>query len=784
MALKKPYYIKWFPSASAPDMARRATESMTQAFARSLMPRDFSGTWSRLQPGIFVGLSVTCLVSWLVLSLERTSDNARFSELAEQRLDTVRINLNAALDTLSVLSDHFAVTAPNLTRREGFRRLAAPVVARHPFIQALEWIPRLTYAEKDAYERAARQDGLADFRLTERDAGGGMAPVARRGEYFPVFYVEPVAPNIRALGFDLASNEVRKQALEAARDNGQMTVTGRIVLVQEQGDQFGTLIFAPVFSGQAATVAQRRQSLIGYMLGVFRLGKFIETEDVSGKKSPFDEMVNLHLYDLSAPADTRQLYPPKTEISPQALTSGLYAAETMNVAGRTWQLIATPSAAFRRTTVPLNAVATLLMGLLATAFIVYRQKTEIERAESSARFAHEIARAKQQLSEAHRIARLAFLEFDPSKGVWLLGEGAAAMLDIDAGRKAGVLSEVFAKVGPEDRQRLMAALTTSGPGSISLELPIGERVVQVVGEVAAQATAPGLLTLQDVTQRRQAENERAALMARMAETGRLESLGTLAGGVAHEINTPAQFIGDNLAFIKDWLPRLLHLAQTARQAADTGEWSEVAQQAKSMKYDFAAQELPLAADQGLAGIARISTIVQAIKEFSYPSGTVARPFDLNHAVTTAGTVTRNQWKYVAELNLDLAPDLPPLTGIEGEINQVLINLILNAAQAIEEKGGNIPGRIDVRTRAVDGSIVLEVADTGCGVAAENRGRLFELFFTTKPPGKGTGQGLAITKAIVLRHGGEISVVSEPGAGATFRIVLQAAGAQQNSEEPD
>lgn len=722
---------------------------------------------------ILVGLCISCLVSWLVLGLERTSNNARFTELAEQRIIAVRINLNAAQDTLAILSDHFAVTTPNITPRGGFRRLTAPVVARHPFIQALEWIPRVAYAEKDTYEAQARQNGLADFRLTERDATGGVIPVVRRSEYFPVFYVEPVAPNVRALGFDLASNAVRKAALEAARDSGQLTVTGRIVLVQEQGDQFGALIFAPVFSGQADTVAQRQQSLIGYMLGVFRLGKFIENEDGSGNRSALDKMVDLHLYDLSAAADTRQLYPSKPEISPQTLTSDLHIVETMNVAGRRWQLIATPSAAFRRGTIPLNAMAVLSIGFLATAFAVYWQRTQIERENSSARFVREIARAKLQLSEAHRIARLAFLEFDPSGGVWLLGRGAAEILGIGSDVKAGALDEVFTHAEPANRLSLKDALTLPGPGSFSLELAVGERMVQVVGEVAAHSASAQLLTLQDITQRHLAEHERAAMIARMAEASRLESLGTLAGGVAHEINTPAQFIGDNLAFIKDWQPRLLALAGAARQAADDGDWSEVARQAKSMKYDQAARELPLAADEGLAGIARISTIVQAIKEFSYPSSREAQPFDLNRAVTMAGTVTRNQWKYVAELNLDLAPDLPLLTGIEGEINQILVNLILNAAQAIEEKGGGTLGRIDIRTRPVDGAIELAVTDTGTGITAENRGRLFELFFTTKAPGKGTGQGLAITRAIVLRHGGEITVESEPGAGASFRIRLPA-----------
>jgi len=399
-----------------------------------------------------------------------------------------------------------------------------------------------------------------------------------------------------------------------------------------------------------------------------------------------------------------------------------------------------------------------------------------KRADSATKLAREIARTKQQLSEAHRIARLGFVEVNCATDIWSLGEGVQEMLGIASDLASGTAAEVLEKVVPADRTRLMELASMARGGGFDLEIHVEDRVLHAMGEPTDDdASAPSVvITLQDITQRRAAEDERAKMIGRMSEASRLESLGTLAGGVAHEINTPAQYIGDNLSFIRDWLQRLLDVVKACREATTSGEWGPVAERVATIRYDFAARELPAAADQALDGISRISAIVQAIKAFSYPSGNDPQPFDLNRAIEIAATVTRSQWKHVAELNLDLAPELPQLNAVEGEINQVLVNLIVNAAQAIGEKGASEMGRIDVQTRAFDGMIEFSVTDSGVGIPEENLDRLFELFFTTKPPGQGTGQGLAITHAIIHRHQGTVMVESEPGAGACFRIRLPVA----------
>ncbi len=281
--------------------------------------------------------------------------------------------------------------------------------------------------------------------------------------------------------------------------------------------------------------------------------------------------------------------------------------------------------------------------------------------------------------------------------------------------------------------------------------------------------------LQDELARQAVDLEHARLRERMEEANRLESLGTLAGGIAHEINTPAQYVGDNLTFLESCVPDLLKVADAAERHCPPECCPELTTALAAANLDFLRQEVPDAIAQGLEGVRRIAKIVQAVKEFCYPSSREPQPCDLGHLIESAATVTRNAWKYCSELTLDLEPDLPPVLAIEGEINQMLVNLIVNAAQAIAEKKAPTPGTITIRTRRVGDAVSFAVADDGIGIPADRHKRIFELFYTTKPPGQGTGQGLAITAAIVRRHGGGITVDSEPGQGACFTVTLPVNG---------
>jgi len=192
--------------------------------------------------------------------------------------------------------------------------------------------------------------------------------------------------------------------------------------------------------------------------------------------------------------------------------------------------------------------------------------------------------------------------------------------------------------------------------------------------------------------------------------------------------------------------------------------------------------VPLAIAQSREGIGRVSAIVGALKEFSHPGGQDTAPVDLNRAIQATVEVSRNEWKYVAALDTDLAPDLPTVPGFAGELNQVLLNLIVNAAHAVGDSLGPDPearGRIRVTTRAERVGVVVAVHDSGPGVPHELRDRLFDPFFTTKEVGKGSGQGLAIARHIVVdKHGGAIEVGTSDLGGAVFTVRLPLVGSER------
>ncbi len=301
---------------------------------------------------------------------------------------------------------------------------------------------------------------------------------------------------------------------------------------------------------------------------------------------------------------------------------------------------------------------------------------------------------------------------------------------------------------------------------------------EIVLRSFARAIGVAIYSLREAEQRRRIEQQ-------MEENQRLEGLGRIAAGVAHEINTPCQFVGDNLAFVRESLDQIDGLLDACRGLRDHpegggGRTESVARRVAAAEglddVDFLAKEIPTALDQAREGVARIAEIVRAMKEVSHPGEDGAAPVDLNRLIRTMATVSRNEWKYAADLELDLDPDLPPVSAFEGSLGQAILNLLVHAAHAIEDAMGSEregrKGVIRVRTRGHEGGAVIEVSDSGCGMDEAVRRRIFEPFFTTKPVGRGTGQGLAIVwRTVVEQHRGTIELDSTPGAGTAFRVHL-------------
>jgi PAS domain S-box-containing protein len=287
-----------------------------------------------------------------------------------------------------------------------------------------------------------------------------------------------------------------------------------------------------------------------------------------------------------------------------------------------------------------------------------------------------------------------------------------------------------------------------------------------------------LIVINDISEAKRVESETRHAM-------KLQSIGQLAAGIAHEINTPAQYVGDNMGFlgesyqslreILEGYGRLLEADSADDRAGPLVE--EISRRIEEEDLEFLLEEIPRALDQSREGIERIRTIVASMKEFSHPAQGGRVTFDINRCVRSTVTVARNEWKYVSEMHLELAEDLPPVECVPDEINQVLLNLLVNSAQALQEQSdsGEEMGEIRIRTSASKGGVELTLSDTGPGIAPKDQPRVFDPFFTTKDVGQGTGQGLAIAHGIIVdRHGGTIRLESVPGEGTTFRIWLPGA----------
>jgi two-component system NtrC family sensor kinase len=275
------------------------------------------------------------------------------------------------------------------------------------------------------------------------------------------------------------------------------------------------------------------------------------------------------------------------------------------------------------------------------------------------------------------------------------------------------------------------------------------------------------------------QRERVEAELRLAQ--KLESVGRLAAGIAHEINTPIQYVGDNLTFVRESMVELVAIARTMLEAANTARNEATAPLvdrlvaiAADADLDFLAGELPGSVDSIAAGVARVATIVRAMKELAVPGPREATAVDLPRALRNALEVTAASYRYIADVEADFAVT-PLVTCFGSDLNQVFLNVIVNAAQAMEERPGQ-RGKLGVSTR-VDGSdVVVAISDTGSGIPEAIRELIFDSFFTTKAIGRGTGQGLAVARAIVVdRHGGSLTFDSTVGVGTTFYVRIPIAG---------
>ena len=701
---------------------------------------------------------------------ERSRLQSALERHASPLAQALQHRLHTSLNLLYALESLYATT-PEVTRRE-FGTFVHRVFTRYPGLQALSWDRRVTDAERPAYEAQVRQEGDADFHITEWDAQGHRVRAAPRAGYVVVSYIEPLVGNEQAVGFDVASEPERRAALEQARDLGEPIATGRVRLVQGSGGHGGMLIFQPVYRPGLphATVAERRAHLRGYLTGVFRIGDMVDAALEGYDRTH----ITLRIDDQTAPADRRLLYrhpgggPRDTRpaLRDAADVPRFQWSTTVGLAGRRWQLQFTPTLAYLavQQTWPLWVMLTggfLFTGLLGAFLLVVTGHTArveqlvVERttelAHTNAALAREQEALRQQrewLAVTLASIRDAVLATDTHGTITFCNPAAEALTGWTARDALGrPVAAVFRCLHQPTRQPVESPVarvlhdTRPGDGTPQTALltrqgdelaiayssaPIRDRAGQLQGVV---------VVFRDISEQRREEWLRAQ---------KVEAVGVLAGGLAHDFNNLLTGILGNISLAKTFA------GAEARVVQRLSEAEKACQRATALT-----QQL-LTFAKGGAPVRQTVAIAELLRESS--------------VFALRGTNVR--------VDVAIAEGLWPVDADGGQLSQVLQNVVLNAAQAMPG-GGTVQVRAANTVLHPGGPLPLPagrylhiaVTDQGCGIPAALLPQIFDPYFTTKA--HGSGLGLATAYAIVTKHEGYITAASEVGVGTTFSLYLPA-----------
>ncbi|MFH1374598.1 MAG: ATP-binding protein [bacterium] len=308
-------------------------------------------------------------------------------------------------------------------------------------------------------------------------------------------------------------------------------------------------------------------------------------------------------------------------------------------------------------------------------------------------------------------------------------------------------------------------------------------LVWLIKRKHTNGTITGLGIFRNITERKKEVKERQMLEMEIHQARKLEAVGSLASGIAHEINTPIQFVGDNTNFLSDSYKTVMSLLETYedlwQQAKAGGDLASLdskrVKAAENADLEYLKEEVPSAIEQTLDGVQRVTKIVRAMKDFAHSDQGTKSTSDINDMLASCLTVSHNELKYVADVETDLDPELPDVECYRDDLNQVFLNLLINAAHTIADVVGDASagkGTITVSTLRDKDNAIIKISDTGKGIPQSIRDRIFDPFFSTKDVGKGSGQGLSIARKIVMeKHKGHLGFETEEGKGTTFIIRL-------------
>jgi len=742
---------------------------------------------------IVIGLLLSSLGFIAAQRRQRRGIEQEVRRAASDRASALRRGLQTNLSFLESL--HGFYEASDKVERAQFRQFVDHFLrlARHPAVQALEWIPRVPHSQRARYEEEARREGLPDFQITERKTQGLMTRAADREEYFPVYFVEPHKGNETAVGFDLASNARRLEALRHSRDTGQMVATARITLVQETASQAGFLVFLPVYRKNVPirSVAERRENLEGFILGVFRIGDMVET--ALAYLEPQD--IDISIFDNAAPVGERFLYRhhwakgttsggPRGERSEDPHETLRYSA-TLEVAGRKWLVVCMPTPDYIAAQKTWHPWTVLVAGVVSTGLLaayifgllrgtakarkfaadMFKAKQTLEREMSKRQ------KAKEALRESEERFRTVFNACQDMIVVWNLdylclygNQAAGDMVNTDGEPLTGhTIDEVLSGMPVfMETWKAMTREVLEADASIRREISFNlfgttvtfESVVSPLRNADGRIFAVGAVC-RDITQRKQSESllkERGEMLEdrTRALVERNRELQQFAYVASHDLQEPLRMVASYV--------QLIERRYKDRLDADAHEF-----------IDFAVD-----------GAKRMQALINALLEYSRV-GTHGKDF----AATDCNVVFQNALKSLqvaidekhAEVTAD---DLPTVQADEVQLGQLFQNLIENA---LKFQSGETP-RVHVSAQRENGSWQFAVQDNGIGLDEKDADRIFTIFqrLHGREEYPGTGIGLAVCKKIVERHGGCIWVESAPGTGSTFHFTLPTVGEENHGDD--
>lgn len=722
---------------------------------------------------LWLGMFFSFLAYFIISTWERDGMEETFLYRADTRLAALQADLERQKEILESVAGLFS-SSQHVTVRE-FSTYARGPISRYPAMQAISWNPLLTHEERLVLETKSTSEG--GIRVTERDDNGVVSAAKPRDEYVVVSYIEPIKGNEKAVGFDIYSSPSRRQAIEQARDSGEVVITERVDLVQTENHGYGYLALKAVYEKGVVpqSVEQRRSNFIGLVVGVLRFDKWVPY----ALRGIPPGGVDIEILDARAPEHKRQLHHHysrmmhKNDAFSSAEKPEIEWSRSVSVMGREWFFVFSTTSAFLQAHNEqlLHSEAFLLAGTTISvllSLLLFNKVRNATQLSDNNRLLQREVNARKKTEAALRDSETRYRVLVNSSPDWIWEFGSGQVFDYSSDRSLNVIGlkarELLGRnlrdVFSDDEGWFIRMFEDSGWKGI-VPVKFEHSCVHVNGNEVVLETSclPGRgrdgrvssvrCVSRDITDKRAIEEEQKRLQEELLHARKMESLGQLTGGVAHDFN--------NLLSIISGYTNLAYEKMLSDGQGDVAKYLS---------------EVKLASDKA-------TSLVSQMLLFSRKSDTNAQPELMAALIADDIKMLRPLLPSLIEIATDISEEPLYVRINPTQLNQVLINLAVNARDAIDGAGRitltlnafcNIgEGVLPERAMRHKEWVELAFCDTGCGMSSDVVQNVFEPFFTTKPLGAGTGMGLSVVYGIVQSVGGYIQVESKPGRGTCFYL---------------